>query len=77
MSLNYPQSIDEALNMSLEELAPFGDFGGVVISQVTEYDDDEDFWLRTQLVNDTSKYHIYNVSSLGNLARIIVDIIAD
>ena len=53
-------------------MACHGDFGGVAISQLDETTSDKDNILQTQLVIDTSKYDIYNVTSLGNMARIIV-----
>lgn len=71
--MQYPRSIDEALALSLEELAPFGDFIGVAISQIPDSDNDNaQTILDTQLKVDRSKYHMFNVMSLGSTARIIV-----
>ena len=72
--MDYPRSISNALSMSLEELAPYGDIGGFMISQVTDDhpSSEIDNLLTTQLTDDPKKYKAFNVSSLGNLARIIV-----
>ena len=68
----YPRSITEALNLSLEQLAPFGDFGGVMMCQMTEThpSSEIDNILATQLLDNG--YESFNVSSLGSIARIIV-----
>jgi len=69
-----PRSIREALSLSLEELAPYGDFGGVTIAQIPDdYPSSEiDNLLATQLRDDPRTYKEFNVTSLGSLARIIV-----
>ena len=71
--MDFP-TIDEALDMNLDELAPFGDFGGVMIAKITEDTSSEDVQLMisNQLTVDRSTYYKYNVTSLGNMARIIV-----
>ena len=70
----YPRSISEALSLSLEELAPCGDLGGVMISLMTDDhpSSEIDYLLATQLTDNLRTYEAFNVSSLGNIARIIV-----
>jgi len=72
--IHRPSSIDEALKLPLEELAKCGDFGGVLVSQVTDNDNKEEVekLIETQLKLDRSKYDRFNITSLGNMARIIV-----
>ncbi|HMP28215.1 MAG TPA: hypothetical protein PKD85_01360 [Saprospiraceae bacterium] len=78
-SPKYPASIEDALNMDLKDLAQFGDFGGVMISNLEEITPKStpeekalEELLSTQFNKDSSKYPIYNLTSLGNMARIIV-----
>jgi len=72
--MSYPMSISEALDMSLEELAPCGDIGGIRMASVPEDhpESEIDNLIKTQLRDNPSVYKRYNVTSLGNIARIII-----
>ena len=59
--------------MPLQELATNCDYiTTVYLCSIIESDTISSDKLLTQLTKDRSEYHIYNVTSLGNLARLIV-----